>query len=164
MVFIPLIIPPHVNAVAWIHLLGTKGWVNLMTEKLFSAGGPLFSIYGMKGAVLLLSLSYFPIVTILTMSGLSAADRRLEEAGRLITTDFHVLRKVTLPLIMIYTVMHYGAGNLTACLCLILIIITIIPVLHLRHSCEWQPSLFHVLRSEKGERGYCATAFHFPAM
>ncbi len=98
--FIPLIIPPHVNAIAWIYLLGAKGRLNLLMEKLFLLKEPFFSIYGIKGAILVLTLSYFPIITILTISGLSSVDRRMEEAGMLICNHFHVLRKITFPLIM----------------------------------------------------------------
>ena len=123
MIFIPLIIPPHVSAVAWIYLLGTNGRINLIAEKLFSLPSPLFSVYGTEGAVLVLSLSYFPIVTILAMSGLNSADRESEEAGTLVSSDFYVLRKITLPLIMpniiagavlvgIFSVSNYGVPSL----------------------------------------------------
>lgn len=97
---VPLIIPPYINATAWIFLLGTKGHLNLIIEKLLLIDGPFFTIYGMKGAILVLGLSYFPIITILTVSGLSSMDRGLEEAGMLNSTRLRVLRKITLPLIM----------------------------------------------------------------
>jgi len=123
LIFIPLIIPPHVNAVAWIYLLGTKGRINMIAEKLFSIESPLFSVYGTEGAVLVLTLSYFPIVTILTMSGLSSADRGLEESGTLVSSDFYTLKKITLPLILpniiagtilvaIFSISNYGVPSL----------------------------------------------------
>ncbi len=123
LIFVPLIIPPHVNAIAWSYLLGTKGRINMIAEGLFSLDSPLFSIYGTEGAVLVLTLSYFPIVTILTMSGLSSADRGLEEAGTLVSSDFHILRKITLPLILpniiagtilvaIFSISNYGVPSL----------------------------------------------------
>ena len=97
---VPLIIPPHVNAIAWIFLLGTKGRLNLLLAKLFSIDGPFFTVYGMKGAILVLGLSYFPIITILAISGLSSMDRGLEEAGMVSSSSVGVVRKITLPLIM----------------------------------------------------------------
>jgi iron(III) transport system permease protein len=110
----PLIIPPHVHAIAWIYLLGTKGQLN----ELFS-----FTIYGIKGAILVLTLSYFPIITLFTLSGLKNMDNRLEEAGMMMTSRFHVLRKITLPLIMpniiagtilvmIFAISNYGVPSL----------------------------------------------------
>ncbi|MCP4112554.1 MAG: iron ABC transporter permease [Desulfobacteraceae bacterium] len=121
--FIPLIIPPHVNAIAWIYLLGTKGHLNLLMEKIFLLKEPFFSIYGIKGATLVLTLSYFPIITMLSISGLNSVDRRMEEAGMLICNRFHVLIKITFPLIMpniiagtilvvIFSISDYGVPSL----------------------------------------------------
>lgn len=121
---VPLIIPPYIHAVVWIFLLGTKGRISLLAEKLFSPGdSSLFSIYGISGAVLVLTLSYFPVVTVLTISGLNSMSRELEEAGSLAGTDFYVLRKITLPLIlpnitggavlvMIFSLLNYGVPSL----------------------------------------------------
>ncbi len=120
---IPLIIPPHVNAIAWIYLLGTKGRLNLILEKLFLSDSPFFNIYGIKGSVFVLTLSYFPIITILTISGLSSADRGLEEAATVICGRFHALRKITFPLAMpniitgtifvfIFSISNYGVPSL----------------------------------------------------
>jgi iron(III) transport system permease protein len=123
---IPLIIPPYIHAITWIYLLGTKGRINMMIGNLFSLNDFFFNsynIYGMKGAILVLTLSYFPVITILTISGLSAMNRELEEAGTIISSDFYVLRKITLPLILpniiggtilvlIFSVLNYGVPSL----------------------------------------------------
>jgi len=120
---IPLIIPPYIHAIAWIYLLGTKGRINMMIGSLFPLNDSFFNIYGMKGAILVLTLSYFPIVTILTVSGLSAMNRELEEAGAVVSSNFYVLRKITLPLILpnimggtilvlIFSVLNYGVPSL----------------------------------------------------
>ena len=96
---LPLFIPPYVNAIVWIHLMGRKGAINLLLMKLFSLEQPLITIYGMGGAIFVLTLSYFPCVTLMAMGALEAMDSRLEEAGRLSARMSGVLRRISLPLI-----------------------------------------------------------------
>jgi len=119
----PLIIPSHVHAVAWIYLLGTKGQMNQILENLFSLSTSFFTVYGIKGAILVMTLSYFPIIAALTISGLNNMDSRLEEAGMMITSRFRVFIKITLPMIMpniiagaifvmIFSLSDYGVSSL----------------------------------------------------
>lgn len=96
---VPLLISPYINAIVWISLLGQKGSINLFFMKLFSLQEPIFTIYGIKGAIWVLSLSYFPLITLLTVSGLHSMNQKLEEAGRLTKTEFGVLKGITMPLI-----------------------------------------------------------------
>lgn len=119
----PLLIPPYINAIAWINLLGRKGAANLFLMNLFSLQEPLFTIYGTGGVIWVLGLSYFPMITLLTITGLCSMDRKLEEAGRLVKTEFGVIRGITIPLIMpyilsgatfvfIFALSNYGAPSL----------------------------------------------------
>ncbi len=101
---VPLLIPPYISAIAWINLMGQKGAINLFFVKLLSLQEPLFTVYGIKGAIWVLALSYFPLITLLTVSGLYSMDQKLEDAGRLTRTEFGVLRGITIPLIMPYII------------------------------------------------------------
>lgn len=101
---VPLLISPYINAIVWISLLGQKGSINLFFMKLFSLQEPIFTIYGIKGAIWVLSLSYFPLITLLTVSGLHSMNQKLEEAGRLTKTEFGVLKGITMPLITPYII------------------------------------------------------------
>ena len=94
-----------------------------MIGNLFSLNDSFFNIYGMRGAILVLTLSYFPVITILTISGLTATNRELEEAGAIVSSDFYVLIKITIPLILpnimggtilvlIFSVLNYGVPSL----------------------------------------------------
>jgi iron(III) transport system permease protein len=121
--FIPLIIPPHVNAIAWIYLLGTNGVVNLFVKRLLPQTDIFFNIYTLSGVIFVLTLSYFPVIVILINSGLCSADRKLEDAGSLYLPVIDVFRKITLPLIrphlmaggllvFIFAVSDYGVSSL----------------------------------------------------
>jgi len=119
----PLLIPPHIHAIAWIFLFGTKGRVNLLIQQFFATDAPFFTIYGMKGSILVLGLSYFPIVSILTISGLNTIDWSLEEAAAITSKGARVLRNITLPLVLpnviagtlfvlIFSLTNYGVPSL----------------------------------------------------
>jgi iron(III) transport system permease protein len=56
-------------------------------------------IYNVEFAIILLSLSFFPLVFLITSSALRNIDSNLEDAARLLYSPRAVLRKVTLPLI-----------------------------------------------------------------
>jgi len=96
---VPLLIPPYINAVAWIYLLGQKGVFNILFMNALNLEAPLFTIYGIWGVAFVLALSYFPMVTLLTAGALKSIDPKLEEAGRLFASEFRVLRDISLKLV-----------------------------------------------------------------
>jgi iron(III) transport system permease protein len=99
---VPLFIPSHVHALAWLNLIGEKG---LLTRWLMAeAQVPLVPIYGAAGTAAILALAYFPFVVLLTLTGLEAMDRRLEEAALLNERPLRVVAKVTLPLCAPYII------------------------------------------------------------
>lgn len=82
----PLLIPPYISAISWIDLLDS------------------FNIHGLLLSIWILGLSYFPFLTLLTISGLKSVDRRLEEAAQLSRNKFYVLKRITLPLVFPYII------------------------------------------------------------
>jgi iron(III) transport system permease protein len=119
----PLVIPPYMSAVAWTDLLGKAGVINKLLMRILSLDQPLFTIYGLPGCFFILSLSYFPFVTLLTLSGLASIDNRLEESASLSHGRFGVIKNITLPLIMphvlsgalfvfIFAISDYGVPDL----------------------------------------------------
>ena len=76
----PIFIPPTLIAITWISLAGSAGW-----------------LYSIPGSVCILTLCYFPFVTLLSISGLSVVNRDLEDAAGLEFTKLGVLRHVTIP-------------------------------------------------------------------
>jgi len=102
--FIPFFIPPYIQAYAWTLLLGKRGIINIAAMKLFSLSRPLFTIYGVKGVIFILALSYFPVVLFLALVGLESWDPSLEESCSLYCSRNKVARYVSFPLIKPYLI------------------------------------------------------------
>ena len=97
MTVVPLISPPFIGAYAWIIVLGKNGtitqWVHEWT------GWTLPAIYGPRGVILALALSYFPYVFLIVQAALAAADPHIEEAARMAgASRGRIIRTITLPL------------------------------------------------------------------
>ncbi|HET9786842.1 MAG TPA: ABC transporter permease subunit, partial [Pyrinomonadaceae bacterium] len=92
---IPLIIPPYVLALAWILLTGSTGFLARVV------GRDLFSdwTYTVTGAVLVLSLAYYPLSMLATEAAARRVDGHLEESGLLVTHTRRVLWRITMPLV-----------------------------------------------------------------
>jgi len=89
--YLPLLIPPYISTIAWMEFLGTRG-------DLIHLSLP-FSIYNLHTAIIIMSLSMFPIVTLLTSLAIRNLDSKLEESASLIASKKNILSKITLPLI-----------------------------------------------------------------
>jgi iron(III) transport system permease protein len=92
---IPLIIPPYVLALAWILFTGSTGILARII------GGDLLSgwTYSFAGAVVILSLAYYPISMLATEAAARRVDGHLEEGASLVTHTRRVLWRITMPLI-----------------------------------------------------------------
>lgn len=101
---IPLFIPPHIHALAWIYLLGEKGVLRILPMELLAGSSPLINLYTPTGAAIILFLAYCPIFVLTVMTGLSQIDRRAEEAASFHASSFRVWRRITLPLLSPYLV------------------------------------------------------------
>jgi len=102
LLLIPLVIPTYVCALSWIHLLGEQGVISLLFKRIFSLNEAPFNIYGMGGTISVLTLSFYPFVTLLTLSGLYSLDNRLEEAALLSRKTWGVIRGISFPLVAPY--------------------------------------------------------------
>ncbi|MGH9240237.1 MAG: ABC transporter permease [Vicinamibacterales bacterium] len=76
----PVTLPPYIVALAWIYLGGS--W-----------------IYSLPGAVIVLSLVFYPLSMLATEAAMRHVDGRLEEAALLIAPPGRVLRRITAPLV-----------------------------------------------------------------
>jgi iron(III) transport system permease protein len=82
--------PPVILAFGWSELL-TYGTV---------LGGARPVLFGPAGFILVTGVALMPLVVLFTVTGLSQADHRLEEAGRLCAGRCQVLKGITLPLVL----------------------------------------------------------------
>lgn len=97
---VPLIIPPYVSTLGWMYLLGRRGAITLGIARLLNLTKAPFTIFSLGGCIFILSLAYFPCVTLLVASGLKSINRELEEAALVQGSQTKTLFKITLPLII----------------------------------------------------------------
>ncbi len=97
----PLLIPPHIQTLSWLYLYGNRGifhgWLQFA-----GLAAPQNALSSTAGVILILAFSYFPLITLLTMAGLTRIDRYLEESAGFVHSPWTVLRTITLPLVSPY--------------------------------------------------------------
>lgn len=112
---VPLVVPPHLLAIAWIHWAGPVGPLQQALRWLFGAHQPLWSLYGPGGIIWLLMLVTLPVAFIPIRAGLLTVPREVEEAARCEgASGWSLLRHVTLPLIRPYLAAAFLLAALSA--------------------------------------------------
>ncbi|MBV6466895.1 MAG: hypothetical protein DCC43_12170 [Candidatus Brocadia sp.] len=98
---IPFIIPSYITGIAWTNLLGKAGFLNKALSKytFLSSGSVSDFIYSIYGASFILSITFFPVIMLLTEYALKNINPRLEESSLISGNTFLTLKKITLPLI-----------------------------------------------------------------
>lgn len=99
LLLLPMMIPPHVTAIAWIQALGPASpvlrWLGIAPEL-----GSTHPLYSREGLVLLLSLQHSPLVFLLVRAALRSFPRELLDAARISGAGtWTLLRRITLPLL-----------------------------------------------------------------
>lgn len=95
---VPVFLPPYVLALGWFTVLARHGLVAALLGP--SAGvATSDAFFGVRGAVLVLTVAYTPIVLHLVKLGLRGIDPATEEAGRLRFPWPRIVRRIDLPLI-----------------------------------------------------------------
>ncbi|QDG75800.1 iron ABC transporter permease [Labrenzia sp. PHM005] len=99
LILLPMMIPPHVTAIAWIQALGPASpllrWIGLAPEL-----GSTHPLYSREGLVLLLTLQHSPLVFLLVRAALRSFPRELSDAARISGAGtFRLLTRITLPLL-----------------------------------------------------------------
>lgn len=91
-------IPPFVNAMAWLQMIGPSGYINRLYMHYTNSADPLFVIYGKWGIILVMSIS-FSLIFLLMCNSFEKMDPALEEAGQISgASTFRVLKDITLPI------------------------------------------------------------------
>jgi iron(III) transport system permease protein len=99
LVLIPMMIPPHVTAIAWSQALGPASPV-LQWLGLAPAPGSPHPVYTPAGLVALLALQHMPIVFLVVRAALRAFPRELSDAARVSgARGLRRLLRITLPLL-----------------------------------------------------------------
>jgi len=99
LILIPMMIPPHVTAIAWSQALGPASPV-LQWLGLAPPPGSAHPVYSLPGLVALLSLQHMPIVFLVVRAALRAFPRELSDAARVCGARApRLLLRITLPLL-----------------------------------------------------------------
>lgn len=94
----PLLVPPYVAAIGWLHLLGPNGAINRALMGLLGLSTPPLNPYSVGGAVWVLGMAACPVVALPFAAALERANPELEDEARLHGGPWRVLWHVTLPL------------------------------------------------------------------
>jgi len=99
LILIPMMIPPHVTAIAWTQALGPSSPL-LGTLGLAPPPGTPHPLYGRGGVIALLSVQHMPLVFLVVLAAVRTLPRELAEAARVAgARPLRVLRLVILPLL-----------------------------------------------------------------
>jgi iron(III) transport system permease protein len=99
LVLIPMMIPPHVTAIAWTQAMGPSSPL-LGTLGLAPPPGSPHPLYGRGGVILLLSVQHMPLVFLVILAALRTLPREMAEAARISGAGpRRLLFKVILPLL-----------------------------------------------------------------
>ena len=99
LILLPMMIPPHVTAIAWIQAMGPASpvlrWVGLAPEI-----GSTHPIYSRQGLVALLAIQHMPLVFLVVRASLRTFPRELSDAARICGAGaVRLLARITLPLL-----------------------------------------------------------------
>lgn len=94
----PLIVPPYINAVAWVELAGERGLLSQVLMHGFGLQRAPFAMYSIGGGAWALAASFWPLVALLSAAAFRAVDGSSEDSARLDGGQWAVVRHVTLPL------------------------------------------------------------------
>ncbi|MDP3952013.1 iron ABC transporter permease, partial [Microbacterium sp.] len=94
----PLLMPPFVGAIAWLGIAGPSSPLNVWWRGMF--GGPLWSIYGADGVIMLLTVHSYPLAMLIVSAALRRIPSDLEQAARISGAGpARALFSVTVPLL-----------------------------------------------------------------
>ncbi|MEM1345935.1 MAG: iron ABC transporter permease [Pseudomonadota bacterium] len=99
LLLIPMMIPPHVTAIAWIQALGPSSAL-LQTLGMAPELGSTHPLYSREGVIVLLGIQHAPLVFLVVLAALRSLPREMSDAARVAgARPGHLLRRIVLPLL-----------------------------------------------------------------
>jgi iron(III) transport system permease protein len=99
LLLIPMMVPPHVTAIAWIQAMGPSSPL-LQALGVAPEIGSTHPLYSRQGVIALLSIQHMPLVFLVVLAALRAIPREMVEAARIAgSPPLAVLRRIVLPLL-----------------------------------------------------------------
>lgn len=114
LILIPMMIPPHVTAIAWAQALGPSSPL-LGAVGLAPPLGSPHPLYGRGGVVALLAVQHMPLVFLVVLAALRALPREIAEAARVSGAGTaRLLAKIILPLLIPSLLAAYALAFVSA--------------------------------------------------
>lgn len=111
---IPMMVPPHVTAIAWIQALGPSSPL-LQTLGLAPPLGTTHPLYSREGVILLLGIQHAPLVFLVVLAALRSLPREMSDAARVSGAGAgRMLRRVVLPLLAPTLIAGYALAFVSA--------------------------------------------------
>ncbi|WP_208347497.1 ABC transporter permease [Pseudaestuariivita rosea] len=100
LLLIPMMIPPHVTAIAWIQALGPSSAL-LQSVGLAPEIGSTHPLYSRQGVILLLGLQHAPLVFLVVLAALRSLPREMADAARVAgARPWRLMVRIILPLLL----------------------------------------------------------------
>jgi iron(III) transport system permease protein len=96
---VPLVVPPFITAIGWLHLGSETGALNHLLNAMLQRFGLSFDPYSLASPAWVLGLSGYPLVSLVTSAALEQLNPELSEAARIEGARLARFVSVTLPLI-----------------------------------------------------------------
>jgi iron(III) transport system permease protein len=99
LLLIPMMIPPHVTAIAWIQALGPSSAL-LQSLGMAPELGSTHPLYSRGGVTLLLAIQHAPLVFLVVLAALRSLPREMSDAARVAgARPWRMLSRIVLPLL-----------------------------------------------------------------
>lgn len=113
-ILIPMMIPPHVTAIAWTQALGPSSPL-LSAVGLSPPIGTPHPLYGRGGVIALLAVQHMPLVFLVVLAALRALPREMAEAARVSGAGtISLLTRIILPLLLPSLLAAYALAFVSA--------------------------------------------------
>jgi len=100
LLLIPMMIPPHVTAIAWVQALGPSSPL-LKTMGIAPEIGSTHPLYSRQGVIFLLGIQHAPLVFLVVLAALRSLPREMSDAARVAgARPVRLLLRIILPLLM----------------------------------------------------------------
>lgn len=114
LLLIPMMIPPHVTAIAWIQALGPSSPL-LQAVGLAPEIGTTHTLYSRAGVIWLLGLQHAPLVFIVVLAALRSLPREMSDAARVAGAHpARLMRRIILPLLLPSLIAAYALAFVSA--------------------------------------------------
>lgn len=97
---LPVLVPQHIMAIAWVDVLGRTGHLSRFVQFAMPGAPPAPSPFTFWGTLFILTATLFPVPMLAALAALNRFDARLLEAARIAGQSRGAFRAIVLPLLM----------------------------------------------------------------